>query len=93
MKRILHACLAFVFVLPVVLGRGAAASVQLPDGTKNAISAAVIKELAAYGGPQPVPGAAVGVWVPGKGEFVKGFGYGNLSPRVSMALADHFGWQ
>jgi D-alanyl-D-alanine carboxypeptidase len=90
MKRILHACLAFVFVLPVVLGRGAAASLQLPDGTKNAISAAVVKELAAYGGTQPVPGAVVGVWVPGKGEFVKGFGYGNLSPRVSMALADHF---
>ena len=90
MKRILHACLAVVFVLPILSAGGTAASIQLPDGTKNAISAAVVKELAAYGGPQPIPGAVVGVWVPGKGEFVKGFGYASLSPRLSMALADHF---
>src|ERR1700733_13915650 len=90
MKRIFNACLAIVLALPVGSVRGAAASSQLPDSMRNAISAAVSNELAADGGPRPVPGAVVGVWVPGKGDFVKGFGYANLSPRTPMAIGDHF---
>jgi D-alanyl-D-alanine carboxypeptidase len=30
------------------------------------------------------------VWVPGKGEFTKGFGYSNLATKSPMALDDHF---
>ncbi len=63
---------------------------NFPAALRNAISAAVGKELAAYGGSTPIPGAVVGVWVPGKGEFVKAFGYANLAPRVAMATTDHF---
>ena len=32
----------------------------------------------------------VGVWLPGKGEFTKGFGYSNLATHSPMALDDHF---
>lgn len=83
--------LALVIALPASYGTGTAANPQLGGGVQSAIAAAVNKELAtAYGGAKPIPGAVVGVWVPGKGEFVKGFGYSNLSPQVPMALADHF---
>jgi D-alanyl-D-alanine carboxypeptidase len=82
--------LALAVVLPSAFGSAGAATMQLGADTQRAISAAVNKELAAYGGPKPVPGVVVGVWVPGKGEFVKGFGYANLSPQAPMALADRF---
>jgi D-alanyl-D-alanine carboxypeptidase len=49
----------------------------------------VYRELATVGGPQPIPGAVVAVWVPGKGEFTKGFGYSKLQARTPMPLDDH----
>src|SRR5579864_7274143 len=73
-----------------LLSTGATADTGLGTGVQSAISSAVNKELAAFGGPQPVPGAVIALWVPGKGEFVKGFGYSNLAPRTAMALDDHF---
>jgi D-alanyl-D-alanine carboxypeptidase len=69
---------------------GIAATTELAPGVRHAITAAVSKELAAYGGAQPVPGAVVGVWVPGKGEFTKGFGYSDLATHSAMRLDDHF---
>ena len=78
-------------VLPATLAtNGVASAQQLPANVQAQISAAVNKELAAFGGVTPIPGAVIAVWVPGKGEFVKGFGYGQLSPHVPMALDDHF---
>ena len=53
---------------------GSAATAAPNPNTTNAIVAAVNKELAAYGGPQPVPGAVIGVWLPGKVAFAQGFG-------------------
>jgi D-alanyl-D-alanine carboxypeptidase len=82
--------LAAVFALFSTDVAGTAATTQLRPGIQNAIVAAVNKELAAYGGSQPVPGAVVGVWVPGKGEFTRGFGYANLATRSPEALDDHF---
>ena len=48
------------------------------------------KDLAAFGGAHPVPGVALGVWDPGRGSFVEGIGYGDLTPRRNMALDDRF---
>jgi D-alanyl-D-alanine carboxypeptidase len=91
MSCFLRALLALGVVLPATYANGAVANAQqLSTSVQRAISVAVNRELAAYGGVKPIPGAVVGVWAPGKGEFVKGFGYGNLSPRVPMTLADHF---
>ena len=81
--------LVLVAVMPSTYSTGSAANARLAPGVQSAIAAAVNKELAAYGGLKPVPGAIVGVWVPGKGEFTKGFGYSNLSPKNPMALDDH----
>jgi D-alanyl-D-alanine carboxypeptidase len=91
MSCFLRALLALGVVLPATYANGAVANAQqLSTSVQRAISVAVNRELAAYGGVKPIPGAVVGVWVPGNGEFVKGFGYGNLSPRVPMTVADHF---
>lgn len=79
-----------VLSLPATIAAGTAAPAQLPANVQKQIAAAVNKELAAFGGAQPIPGAAVGVWVPGKGEFTRGFGYSNLATRSPMALDDHF---
>lgn len=55
---------------------------------------AVAKELSAFGGKRPepgsVPGAVVGVWVPGQGEYVRAVGYSNLNPKKKMELTDKF---
>ena len=80
---------ALLAALPL-LSTGATADTGLGTGVESAISSAVNKELAVFGGPQPVPGAVIALWVPGKGQFVKGFGYSNLAPRTAMALDDHF---
>ncbi len=90
MNNVWRTLIVLTAALPFLSVRGAAASALPPSGVANAISTAVGKELAAYGGSTPIPGAVVGVWVPGKGEFVKAFGYANLAPRVAMATADHF---
>lgn len=79
-----------VLALPATVAAGTAAPAQLPANVQKEITAAVNKELAAFGGAQPIPGAVVGVWVPGKGEFTRGFGYSNLATRSPMALDDHF---
>jgi D-alanyl-D-alanine carboxypeptidase len=82
--------LTLTFALSSADAGGTVPITQLSPGIQTAIASAVNKELAAYGGSQPVPGAVVGVWVGGKGEFTRGFGYANLATRGPMALDDRF---
>ena len=67
-----------------------AGTTNLDTQTQAAIEVAVTNNLKSYGGNQPVPGAAVGVWAPGNRSFVKGFGSGQLSPQVPMSVNDKF---
>ncbi|MGC9993126.1 MAG: serine hydrolase domain-containing protein [Candidatus Cybelea sp.] len=90
MKRFWLTTVALIFALSTTPVAGGAANAQLNPNASKAIAAAVNKELAAFGGLQPVPGAVIGVWLPGKVAFAQGFGYGNLSGRHPMALDDHF---
>src|SRR5579863_5828239 len=90
MKEFRLVFFALIFSLTAAGVARTAAPVGLEPGTQNAIAAAVNKDLAAYGGAQPVPGVVIGVWVPGKGEFTKGFGYSDLAMHSPMALDDHF---
>jgi D-alanyl-D-alanine carboxypeptidase len=57
---------------------------------QKSLDAAIAKELAAFGGNTPVPGAVVAIWAPGKGAFVKGVGDSNIAPKTTMALDDKF---
>ncbi len=90
MKRWKLVLFALALSPPATGVAGTAAPTQLDSSVQKAIAAAVNKELAAYGGAKPVPGVVVGVWLPGKGEFTKGFGYSNLATHSPMALDDHF---
>jgi D-alanyl-D-alanine carboxypeptidase len=88
MQRFCLTTVALIFLLPTTAVGVAAA--QVDPNASSAIAAAVDKELAAFGGPQPVPGAVIGVWLPGKLSFARGFGYGELAARRPIALDDHF---
>ncbi len=90
MKYFALAILALLLWVPTAGAADTASTAQLSPDTRNAIAAAVSKELAAYGGTQPVPGVVVGVLLPGKGAFTQGFGYSNLASRSPMRLDDHF---
>lgn len=63
---------------------------NLDAATEAAIEQAVTGNLKSYGGSQPVPGAAIGVWASGGRSFVKGIGAGQLSPHVPMSVNDKF---
>ncbi|MGC1381923.1 MAG: serine hydrolase domain-containing protein [Candidatus Baltobacteraceae bacterium] len=90
MKRVLPALLGLMLSFPNAGATGAAATTQLPFEAQKAMAVAVAKELTKYGAAQPVPGAALGVWVPGKGAFVKGIGFARLSPLAGMFHDDLF---
>ncbi|HLY02964.1 MAG TPA: serine hydrolase domain-containing protein [Candidatus Cybelea sp.] len=90
MKRFWLTTVVVVFLLSSAAAAGGSATAQPSPNAAQAIAAAVNKELAAFGGPQPVPGAVIGVWLPGGVAFARGFGYGNLAGRRPMALDDHF---
>jgi D-alanyl-D-alanine carboxypeptidase len=68
----------------------AASPEPFPPATRAAIETAVQDNLAKYGGATPVPGALIGVWVPGKGQFVKGIGYADLAKKKPLSTEDKF---
>jgi len=77
-----------IFLFTACSGRGHDASLSIE--TQQRIETAVNSELAAYGGTDPVPGVVVGIWAPGRGFFVKGFGYADLSKGEAMNVSDKF---
>ena len=54
------------------------------------IEAAVQSNLTAFGGNESVPGAVVGIWVPGKGEYVRGIGYSDIATHKALDPHDKF---
>jgi D-alanyl-D-alanine carboxypeptidase len=84
---VVFSLLATSLAAPVSAG---AATATLDAATQKAIDAVVVRELASFGGAEPVPGVVVGVWVPGKGEFTKGYGYADLANHAAMQLDDRF---
>ncbi|MGZ3520943.1 MAG: serine hydrolase domain-containing protein [Vulcanimicrobiaceae bacterium] len=64
--------------------------ILLSSATQHAIESVVARDLATFGKPGSVPGAVIGVWIPGAGTFVKGVGYADLSSRLPMSPEDKF---
>jgi|SRR5579884_2442600 len=63
----------------------------LPLDQQRAIEAAARKELRAFGGSgDPVPGAFIALYVPGKAPYVKSVGYADLHSRAAFRLPDKF---
>lgn len=90
MRRCLFALLAIGLFVPRAAGAAPTPAPQFSWNVQKAIAVAVAKELSAFGGTSPVPGAAIGVWVPGQGEYVKGFGTARLAPPEAMWHDDLF---
>lgn len=64
--------------------------IDLSASTQRAIESTVTRDLAAFGKPGSVPGALIGVWIPGAGAFVKGIGYANITSHAPMVTDDKF---
>jgi D-alanyl-D-alanine carboxypeptidase len=89
MDRLMARCLsavaiAFVAAMPATAIAGAAttggASGDLPEGLQKRLEQALDETMATYN----VPGAAVGVWVPGKGAWIGAAGIADLKTKAPV---------
>lgn len=90
MKRIffLNSVVLLMFLLMACDDNGK--NVSFGTEIEHKIESVVTKNLVFYGGKDPVPGAVVGIWMPGKGTYIKGFGYSDLSIKKPMDIHDKF---
>ncbi len=63
---------------------------QIPITQQHAIEVAARKELRAFGGREPIPGAFIAIYIPGYAPYVKSVGYANLQARAPFRLGDKF---
>src|SRR5690348_17324402 len=84
--------LAFALVAAVSLAGAApgGGQRQIPLTQQRAIEAAARKELRAFGGREPIPGAFIAIYIPGYAPYVKSVGYANLQTRAPFRLGDKF---
>jgi D-alanyl-D-alanine carboxypeptidase len=99
MRRVVSVILVFLLLLsPALLisacgesgGGKARGSESFSPETERQIEEAVEKNLEEYGGEEPVPGAAIGIWAPGKGTYVNGIGVSDLTTGEPMNADDKF---
>jgi D-alanyl-D-alanine carboxypeptidase len=94
MKKTALALVASIVLLIAIVSTTAIRSSAQPDTfspkIQAALVAAVTKELAAYGGTRPVPGAVVGVWTRGKGSWTAAIGSADIDPKTAMLPEDKF---
>jgi D-alanyl-D-alanine carboxypeptidase len=76
-------CLAVA--VAICLHPGPAAAEPFPPDEETAIVAIVEKGMAE----QRQPGLNVGIWIPGRGEFVRSFGTSDIETSAPMERADH----
>jgi D-alanyl-D-alanine carboxypeptidase len=98
-KRVVSVIIVFLLLLsPTFLiiacgdsgGGKTGESESFSPETERQIEEAVNKDLELYGGKEPVPGVAIGIWAPGKGTYVKGFGVSDLTTGEPMSVNDKF---
>lgn len=62
----------------------------LPLGQQQAIEAAALKQLRAFGGARPIPGVSIALFVPGRAPYIKSVGYANLQTHAGFKMPDRF---
>jgi len=67
-------------VLPAAIERPAAPAGDLPDELQLSLQQTVEETMAEYG----VPGAAVGVWIPGEGTWTSVFGAADIANSIAV---------
>ena len=92
MKKFRLSILSAIICLIVALAgcRGAVDSRAFSIKIQQEIEAAVQCNLAAFGGNESVPGVVVGIWAPGKGEYVRGIGYSDIATHKALDPHDKF---
>ncbi len=80
---------AFI-LLPQLERKARAQAPELGAKTQQALVDTANAELKAFGGKSPIPGAVLGVWIPGKAPWRKGVGFQSISPEEAMQLDDKF---
>lgn len=78
--------LALLAPVAVLAASPALAQTALPAGDVAAIEAAIAEEMAA----KNLPGVAVGVWIPGRGDYVVARGVGDLGTGAARGADDPF---
>jgi D-alanyl-D-alanine carboxypeptidase len=63
---------------------------ELDAKTQQQLVDAANQELKVFGGNSPIPGAVLGVWIPGKVPWRKAVGLQNISPEGPMQVDDKF---
>ena len=85
---------AAVLLLGTLASAGAAtvsySPPAIPASQQRAIEAAARKELRAFGGRSPVPGAFIALYIPGKAPYVKSVGYADLPAKAPFQSGDKF---
>jgi D-alanyl-D-alanine carboxypeptidase len=80
--------LPFIAVVMVALGIAApagAAAKPLPKPDRSAVTALVRQAMA----DERIPGVNVGVWIPGRGTYLRAFGAANRRTGAALRLRDH----
>jgi len=62
----------------------------IPITQQRAIEAAARKQLRAFGGRTPVPGAFIALYIPGKAPYIKSVGYADLPAKAPFQPGDKF---
>lgn len=63
---------------------------QISPQIRTTIEADARKELSAFGGRHPIPGAYVALWLPSTAPFVDSIGYADVASRAPFVFADRF---
>jgi len=56
----------------------------------QAVITAVRKQLSTFGGKQPIPGAYIAIYLPGKAPYIKSVGLADLKTKASFQTPDRF---
>ena len=78
-----HSRIAIAVAVALICGQAWAQ--PFPPDQEAAIVKIVEDGMAA----QRQPGLNVGIWIPGRGEFVRAFGVGDIATKTPMAVNDH----
>ena len=88
--RLSISCVTLCLIVALAGCRGDGDSRTFSIDIQQEIEAAVQSNLAAFGGNESVPGVVVGIWAPGKGEYVRGVGYSDIATRKALDPHDKF---
>lgn len=76
--------------LTVTLAGAASSPPPLSAQIARTIESDARKELSAFGGRRPIPGAFIALWLPGKAPFIESVGYADLATRAPFTRNDTF---